>query len=206
MNGNANGSSPNNGSPAQRSTLNVNVTGNTQQVQNGPNSAPNNAPGGVELSPEASRRASPAGVVVGSGIPSGMADSIASLPAMPSRSTPGTPGSAGPGGPNTGGNNSGSKMGFSSLRGPGAAGGVAGGSALEGLTAAQRGYSNPDLVKAFSKAGPQGYAGGPMGGPRVSGMLCSIISGLGTEREICSLSRVCVFCISALWQCRPALQ
>jgi hypothetical protein len=102
-----------------------------------------------------------------------MVDSIASLPAMPSRSVPGTPGA-----PLTAGaaSNASGLSGFSGLRrsaGPapvaGAGGpvpaGIAGGQPLEGLTPAQRGFSNPDLAKAFNK-GPGGF--NPMTAPRVS--------------------------------------
>jgi hypothetical protein len=128
------------------------------------------------LSPAQSQRASPA-----TSAPA-MADSIASLPAMPSRSVPGTPGaplSASATGA------AGNGVGFSSLRrsaggiaapasGSQQQTGIAGGQPLEGLTPAQRGFSNPDLSKAFLKGGPPGTApptqGGfnPMGGPRVS--------------------------------------
>lgn len=83
-----------------------------------------------------------------------MTDSVASLPAMPSRSVPGTP--AGP--------LAGNAAGLSGMTGMRRQGGVAGGSALEGLSATQRGYSNPDLAKAFSKSG----YGGMEGGHRVS--------------------------------------
>ena len=63
------------------------------------------------------------------GSPNGMADSIASLPAMPSKSVPGTP---------FGVNGITRRQGTS----PG-----------EGLSQAQRGFSNPDLAKAFSRVG-----------------------------------------------------
>jgi len=102
-----------------------------------------------QMSPNHSRRTSPSPGSAGA-----MADSVASLPALPlpSRSVPGTP--AG---------NLGNASGLSSLTGMRrSGGGVAGGSALEGLSANQRGYSNPDLAKAFSKAG-SGYGG--MAGP-----------------------------------------
>ncbi|WVQ85355.1 hypothetical protein IAT38_007520 [Cryptococcus sp. DSM 104549] len=63
--------------------------------------------------------------------PTGMADSIASLPAMPSKSVPGTP------------------FGFAGMGGQKRAGPAE----AEGLSAAQRGYSNPDLARAFGKVG-----------------------------------------------------
>jgi len=62
-----------------------------------------------------------------------MADSIASLPAMPSKSVPGTPFGVGPG-MNV------RRSGTDSL-------------ADGGLSQAQRGFSNPDLARAFSKVG-----------------------------------------------------
>jgi hypothetical protein len=105
------------------------------------------------MSPIHSRRTSPSPGSAGA-----MADSVASLPAMPlpSRSVPGTP--AG---------NLGNASGLSSLTGMRrTGGGVAGGSALEGLSANQRGYSNPDLAKAFSK-GSSGYGAMGTEGPRV---------------------------------------
>ncbi|KAJ9097848.1 hypothetical protein QFC19_006638 [Naganishia cerealis] len=125
--------------------------------------------GVTPLSPSQSQRASPS-----TSAPT-MVDSIASLPAMPSRSVPGTPGA-----PLTAGSaaTASGLSGFSGLRrsagvGPapvaGAGGpvpaGIAGGQPLEGLTPAQRGFSNPDLAKAFSK-GPGGF--NPMAAPRVS--------------------------------------
>lgn len=131
---------------------------------------------GTPLSPVQSQRASPA-----TSAPA-MADSIASLPAMPSRSVPGTPGA--PLSASAAGGNA--VSGFSNLRRTGGGtpasaaqmqqqpSGIAGGQPLEGLTAAQRGYSNPDLAKAFHKGGPVSSApptqGGfnPMAGPRVS--------------------------------------
>jgi hypothetical protein len=129
---------------------------------------------GTPLSPVQSQRASPA-----TSAPA-MADSIASLPAMPSRSVPGTPGA--PLSASAAGGNA--VSGFSSLRRSGGvtpasaampqpAGGIAGGQPLEGLTPAQRGYSNPDLAKAFHKGGPvtaPPTQGGfnAMAGPRVS--------------------------------------
>ncbi|OCF41394.1 pumilio-family RNA binding protein [Kwoniella heveanensis CBS 569] len=68
--------------------------------------------------------------------PTGMADSIASLPAMPSKSVPATP------------------FGFNSINGNGpkrAAG--PGENTSDGLNHSQRGYSNPDLARAFGKVG-----------------------------------------------------
>ena len=63
-----------------------------------------------------------------------MADSIASLPAMPSKSVPGTP--------------FGVNGGIGGVRRSGTSENL-----LEGLTQAQRGFSNPDLARAFGKAG-----------------------------------------------------
>lgn len=83
--------------------------------------------------------------------PTGMADSIASLPAIPSKSVPGTPfgfgGMSGAGGPRT--------------RTP---------NAQDSLTQAQRGYSNPDLARTFGKSG--GFSALDNGAPRVSRFLC----------------------------------
>ena len=64
----------------------------------------------------------------------GMADSIASLPAMPSKSVPGTP------------------FGFGGAGGGGAGVGKRVDSG-EGLSHGQRGFSNPDLARAFGKVG-----------------------------------------------------
>lgn len=76
--------------------------------------------------------------------PIGMADSVSSLPALPSKSVPGTPyGMTSAGLP-------------AQRRSPNEDG---------GLTQAQRGYSNPDLAKAFNKLGG-GFAS--LEGPRVS--------------------------------------
>ena len=63
-----------------------------------------------------------------------MADSIASLPAMPSKSVPGTPFGL------TGGMGGVIRSGTSPNIG-------------EGLSQAQRGFSNPDLARAFGKTG-----------------------------------------------------
>ena len=66
--------------------------------------------------------------------PVGMADSIASLPAIPSKSVSGTPfGFAG---------------GMNGARRSGMSPNIA-----EGLTQAQRGFSNPDLARAFGQVG-----------------------------------------------------
>lgn len=94
--------------------------------------------------PITSRRESPTGPTSGPD----MATSISSLPPMPTRSATGTPGA-----PMTG-----SGLGaFSNYRKNGPGGpvpaGIAGGQALEGLSASQRGFSNPDLAKAFQKVG-----------------------------------------------------
>ncbi|KAK4688840.1 pumilio RNA-binding family, partial [Tremellales sp. Uapishka_1] len=67
--------------------------------------------------------------------PTGMADSIASLPAIPSKSVPGTPFGLG-------GN------GISGARRSGTSPNIG-----EGLNHNQRGFSNPDLARAFSKVG-----------------------------------------------------
>jgi hypothetical protein len=109
-----------------------------------------------QMSPIHSRRTSPSLASAGGNL----ADSVASLPAMPlpSRSVPGTPA-----GPLTG--NASGLASLTGMRRSGAAAGVAGGNALEGLTANQRGYSNPDLAKAFAK-GASGY-GAMADGPRV---------------------------------------
>jgi len=66
--------------------------------------------------------------------PDGMADSIASLPAMPSRSVPGTPFGLGGG--------------VGGVRRSGTSPNIA-----EGLTQANRGFSNPDLARAFGNGG-----------------------------------------------------
>ncbi|KAJ9092402.1 hypothetical protein QFC20_007389 [Naganishia adeliensis] len=141
---------------------------------------------GTPLSPVQSQRASPA-----TSAPA-MADSIASLPAMPSRSVPGTPGA--PLSASAAGGNA--VTGFSNLRRTGGGtpasaaqmqqqpSGIAGGQPLEGLTAAQRGYSNPDLAKAFHKGGPVSSApptqGGfnPMAGPRPYGQADPLYAGM----------------------------
>ena len=75
--------------------------------------------------------------------PTGMADSVASLPAIPSKSVPGTPfGLSAPG---------------SGAAGVGGIGGVRRSETSpninDGLTQAQRGFSNPDLAKTFGRAG-----------------------------------------------------
>ena len=68
------------------------------------------------------------------GSPVGMADSIASLPAIPSKSVPGTPFGFG------GGMNGARRSGMSP-------------NIAEGLTHAQRGFSNPDLARTFGQVG-----------------------------------------------------
>lgn len=65
--------------------------------------------------------------------PTGLADSIASLPAMPSKSVPTTPFGLGPNSANIAGPK---RTGTSPLN--------------DGFTQAQRGFSNPDLARAFS--------------------------------------------------------
>lgn len=89
--------------------------------------------------------------------PTGMADSIASLPALPSKSVPGTP------------------FGF---------GGMGGGprtrtpNAQDGLNQAQRGYSNPDLARSFGKSG--GFSQLDNGAPRV----CVLQAQIGTFADL----------------------
>lgn len=85
--------------------------------------------------------------------PTGLADSIASLPAMPSKSVPGTPFGLGPATAGIPPKRTGTSPGLN-----------------DGFTQAQRGFSNPDLARAFSsKAGgaeganPGGRQGGPNG-------------------------------------------
>ncbi|KAL1407712.1 hypothetical protein Q8F55_007145 [Vanrija albida] len=79
--------------------------------------------------------------------PTGLADSIASLPALPSKSVPGTPFGLGPA---SGGAIPGGKRTGTSPIGDGA------------FTQAQRGFSNPDLARAFGSkvGGPGGGVGG----------------------------------------------
>ncbi|WWC86079.1 uncharacterized protein L201_000950 [Kwoniella dendrophila CBS 6074] len=67
--------------------------------------------------------------------PTGMADSIASLPAMPSKSVPATP------------------FGFNGINNAKRAPGPQENAGSEGLNQSQRGYSNPDLARAFGKVG-----------------------------------------------------
>lgn len=78
--------------------------------------------------------------------PTGMADSIASLPALPSKSVPGTP------------------FGFGGMGGGGARTRTP--NAQDSLSQAQRGYSNPDLARTFGKSG--GFSALDNGAPRVS--------------------------------------
>lgn len=80
--------------------------------------------------------------------PTGLADSIASLPAMPSKSVPSTPFGLGPGAANIPGPK---RTGTSPL-------------GNDGFTQAQRGFSNPDLARAFGSKGNGGY--GLDGAPR----------------------------------------
>lgn len=81
--------------------------------------------------------------------PTGLADSIASLPAMPSKSVPSTPFGLGPSSANLAGPK---RTGTSPLN--------------DGFTQAQRGFSNPDLARAFSSkaGGGGGNANGGSGG------------------------------------------
>jgi hypothetical protein len=87
-----------------------------------------------------------------------MADSIASLPAMPSKSVPGTPFGLSSGG-------------MGGVRRSGTSPNIP-----EGLTQANRGYSNPDLARAFSK--PPGNLGYNMAGadPMYSNMFSPVNS------------------------------
>jgi hypothetical protein len=80
--------------------------------------------------------------------PTGLADSISSLPAMPSKSVPSTPFGLGPSPTN--------------LPGPKRTGTSPLGN--DGFTQAQRGFSNPDLARAFANKGAGGY--GLDGAPR----------------------------------------
>lgn len=85
--------------------------------------------------------------------PTGMGDSIASLPAMPSKSVPGTPFGLG--------------NGMGGIRRSGTSPKL-----NDGLSQAQRGFSNPDLARTFGKAGGfstindqprvQGYGNDPL--------------------------------------------
>lgn len=77
--------------------------------------------------------------------PTGMADSIASLPAIPSKSVPGTP------------------FGFGGMSGAAGAR-TRTPNAQDSLTHAQRGYSNPDLARSFGKSG--GFSALDNGAPR----------------------------------------
>lgn len=79
--------------------------------------------------------------------PTGMADSIASLPALPSKTVPATPFGYGGMGANGGGPRT---------RTP---------NAQDTLSQAQRGYSNPDLARTFGKSG--GFSALDNGAPRV---------------------------------------
>ncbi|KAJ9115516.1 hypothetical protein QFC22_005275 [Naganishia vaughanmartiniae] len=154
------------------------------------NPGPSSTGAGTPLSPDQSQRASPA-----TSAPT-MVDSIASLPAMPSRSVPGTPGApltAGPGAPSTASGLSGFS-GFRRSAGPapvaGAGGpvqaGIAGGQPLEGLTPAQRGFSNPDLAKAFNK-GPAAGGFNPMTAPRAYGQADPLYAGMDIGNGVAPL-------------------
>lgn len=85
--------------------------------------------------------------------PSGMGDSIASLPAMPSKSVPGTPFGVG--------------NGMGGARRSGTSPGLGG----EGMSYGQRGYSNPDLARTFGKIGGGFSMNEP---PRVSRSLTDV--------------------------------
>lgn len=104
-----------------------------------------------------------------------MSASITSLPgAMPSRSVPGTPGAGLQGG--LGGFSTFRKAGPGGGQFPGQNAGVAGGQALEGLSAAQRGFSNPDLAKAFQKNNGPGFGSIAPGGGRMVSCLFLIVA------------------------------
>lgn len=76
--------------------------------------------------------------------PNGLADSIASLPAMPSKSVPATPFGLGPSAAGMPPKRTGTSPGLN-----------------DGFTQAQRGFSNPDLARAFSsKSGGNSGSGG----------------------------------------------
>ena len=145
-----------NGSGNASGQVSSNATGNGAATTGNTNNSNNVNVNGVAASANVSRRESPTGPNAGG---ADMSASIASLPPMPSRSVPGTPGAPL--------NSAGNLGGLSSFRknGPPTAG-IAGGQALEGLSASQRGFSNPDLAKAFQKVGP-GF-GSIAAGPRVS--------------------------------------
>lgn len=107
-----------------------------------------------------------------------MSASITSLPTMPSRSVPGTPGAP------LSASGLGGLSNYRKANGPSAAAGspagLAGGPALEGLAASQRGYSNPDLAKAFQKVGT-GFGpipSGVRGGKKVYGQPDPLYAGL----------------------------
>lgn len=85
--------------------------------------------------------------------PTGLADSITSLPAMPSKSVPGTPFGLGPS----------AASGMPPKRSGASPG-------LDGFTQAQRGFSNPDLARAFtSKVGGGNNFGSHNEAPRPYG-------------------------------------
>lgn len=123
-------------------------TSDWPNFQSGPNRGMTSPlPGQLGLDPQSANTNGLASLDSRKTSPTGMADSIASLPALPSKSVPGTPFGFGMGGgPRT--------------RTP---------NAQDGLSQAQRGYSNPDLARSFGKAG--GFSALDNGAPRVSLLL-----------------------------------
>jgi len=119
-------------------------TSDWPNFQSGPNRGMTSPlPGQLGLDPQSANTNGLASLDSRKTSPTGMADSIASLPALPSKSVPGTPFGFGMGGgPRT--------------RTP---------NAQDGLSQAQRGYSNPDLARSFGKAG--GFSALDNGAPRV---------------------------------------
>ena len=77
-------------------------------------------------------------VGVGSNAPVGMADSVSSLPAMPSKSVPGTP---------FGVNGHGAQGQHGSVKRSGTSPNLV----AEGLSQSQRGFSNPDLARTYGR-------------------------------------------------------
>ena len=100
--------------------------------------------------------------------PTGMADSIASLPAISSKSVPATPFGFSGMGPNGGGPRT---------RTP---------NAQDGLSQSQRGYSNPDLVRTFGKSG--GFSALDNGAPRVCHSFATKSSVLQNADDLYSLT------------------
>lgn len=136
------------------------------------------ADGLASLGGSASRKTSPTGT--GNGAPAGMADSIASLPAMPSKTT--ASGSGASAAQGAFGMGQARRSGTAPVPAPGAgeqvpAPGQAGqgqGQQGQGIGAAQRGFSNPDLARAFGKGANVSFGLGEQ--PRVSGGYAMAIS------------------------------